>query len=116
AELGGAVCPLCGAVEVGHLAARADRVAVDDECRIRVELAPKRRSARLVEERRALALDAADLEASVREALADLLGRLSLTKRLIVVVLAECDERPLQRPVAVLGNLLDLVEMPLGPG
>ena len=128
AELGGAVGPLRGAVEIGHLAARADRVAVDDERRIRVELAPERGRARLVEqhlalgdlalleERRALALDAADLEAPVREALADLLGRLSLAKRLVVVVLAECDERPLQRPVAVLGSLLGLVEMSLGPG
>ena len=39
-----------------------------------------------------------------------------LAKRFVVVVLAECDERPLQRPVAVLGSLLGLVEMPLGPG
>ena len=127
AELGGAVRPLRSAVEIGHLAARTDRVAVDDERRIRVELAPERGRARLVEqhlalgdlalleERRALALDAADLEAPVREALADLLGRLSLAKRFVVVVLAECDERPLQRPVAVLGSLFGLVEMPLGP-
>src|SRR6185503_15651918 len=79
AELGGAIRPLRGAVEIGHLAARADRVAVDDEGRIRVELAPEGRRARLVEQqlaladfafleqRSALALDAADFKAPVRE-------------------------------------------------
>ena len=55
AELRGAVRPLRGAVEVGDLAARADRVAVDDERRIRVELAAERSRARLVEQQLALA-------------------------------------------------------------
>src|SRR6185503_20600592 len=90
AELGGAVGPLRGRVEVGHLTAGADCVAVDDERRVRVEFPAERCGTRLVEqelalrnlalleEGSALALDAADLQSAVGEALADRLRGLPL--------------------------------------
>ena len=128
AELRGAVGPLRGAVEVGDLAMGTDRVAVDDERRVRVELAAERSGARLVEEelslrdlalleqRRALTLDAADLQAAVGEALADFLGGFPLPERFVEIVLSQRDQGTLQGVVAVLGRLLCLVEMPLCPG
>src|SRR5215213_2706425 len=54
AELGSSVGPLRRRVEVGHLPAGADRVAIDDEGRIGVELASESSCARLVEEKLAL--------------------------------------------------------------
>ena len=75
-----AVGPLAGALEVGDVAARADRVAVDGERRVGVELARQRGRARLVEQELALghlalldqdvplALEPTDLEVPVAEA------------------------------------------------
>ena len=125
AEVAGALSPLAGALEVGDVAAGADRVAVDDERRERVELAGQGSRARLVQEQLpfgdlalldedvSLPLERADLEIAVAEAATQLLGLLGERERLGEVVLAELDEALLQRPVAVLGRLLLEVEQTL---
>jgi len=125
AKVAGALRPLAGALEVGHVAAGADRVAVDDERRERVELAGQRGRARLVEEELPLGdlalldedvplpLERADLEVAVAEAPSQLLGLLGEGERLREVVLAELDEALLQRPVPVLRSFVLEVEQPL---
>src|SRR5215207_5664652 len=99
AKLGRALGPLAGAVEVGDVAAGSDRVAVDDKGRVRIELAAERGDACLVEkraaldelafldERVALTLDSADLQAAVTNATADLLSLLAGGERAVEIVL-----------------------------
>ena len=122
----GAVGPLARALEVGDVAARADRVAVHRERRERIELAGEGGRARLVEQKLALGdlalrdqgvpltLQAADLEVAIAEAPPQLLGLPRESERLAEVAGVELVEALLQGPVAVLGPFLLEVEQTLG--
>jgi hypothetical protein len=113
AELACSVRPLAGAVEVGDVAARADRVAVDDQGRVRIELAAQGGDARLVEQRAALGelsllderialpLDGADLEAAVAEPAPDVFRLLRLREGALDVVMVERLQPELEREVSV---------------
>ena len=114
----GAVGPLARALEVGDVAAGADRVAVDRERREGVELAGERGRARLVEQELALG-DLALRDQRVPLTLQPRISRLRSPKRrpsssalprelqgLAEVARAELVEALLQRPVAVLGRLV----------
>ena len=124
----GEVGPLAGAVEVGHVAAGADRVAVDDDGRVRVELPADRRSGGLVEEgasggdialrdeRGAGPLESTDLEPAVAEPAADLLGAPAERDRSVEVVLLLRAQCLLEGEVPVLGRLRLVGKEPLRAG
>jgi hypothetical protein len=129
AEVVGDIAPLGGASVVGPIAARADRVAVDDERLVGVELPRGGGRAREIEEREAfvdlpllderdpLSLDSDDLDVAISELPPDALRLDAEREHGVEIPLPERDERLLDRHPAVLDRLLVLlIEQALGAG